>query len=60
MVLGNGSRHGAGHRLLAPCSSAAGVQYAKASHKQRGFLDVAPTNVCLVAKARRGNQSCPL
>lgn len=54
MVPGNGLLFctGEGQCLLALCSSAAGIQQAKASHKQGRFLDVAPTNACLVAKAR--------
>lgn len=54
MVPGNGLLFctGEGQCLLALCSSAAGMQHAKASHKQGRFLDVAPTNACLVAKAR--------
>lgn len=43
---------GEGQCLLALCSSAAGIQRAKASHKRGEFLDVAPTSACLVAKAR--------
>lgn len=54
MVPGNGLLFctGEGQCLLALCSSAAGIQRAKASHKQGGFLDVAPTSACPVAKAR--------
>lgn len=54
MVPGNGLLFcmGEGQCLLALCSSAAGIQHAKASRRQGGFLDMAPANARSVAKAR--------
>lgn len=43
---------GEGQCVRALCSSAPGVQCARACYKHRDFDDVAPTNTCSVASAR--------